>query len=92
MRRLEEKGGERECCVGPKATRQLVGSLHHGDLLEGTMDFDLLPEYFRGSFDMEYAEKLVVEAFEEDTGLKVGSGVDENHKEEEDEDHQLGQN
>ena len=41
------------------------------------MDFDLLPEYFGGSFDREYAEKLVVEAFEEDTGLEVGSGVAE---------------
>ncbi|EJK60181.1 hypothetical protein THAOC_19515, partial [Thalassiosira oceanica] len=37
-----------------------------------------------------YAEKLVVEAFKEDTGLKVGSGVAENHKEEEDEDQQVG--
>ncbi|EJK56131.1 hypothetical protein THAOC_24040, partial [Thalassiosira oceanica] len=34
--------------------------------LEGMMDFALLPEYFGGSFDMEYAEKLAVEAFEED--------------------------
>ena len=50
------------------------------------MDFALLPEYFGGSFDREYAEKLVVEAFEEDTGLKVGSGVAENDEEEEDED------
>ncbi|EJK44388.1 hypothetical protein THAOC_37073, partial [Thalassiosira oceanica] len=49
-----------------------VGSLHHGELLDGTMDFALLPEYFGGSFDRDYAEKLVVEAFEEDTGLKVG--------------------
>ncbi|EJK60583.1 hypothetical protein THAOC_19033 [Thalassiosira oceanica] len=52
------------------------------------MDFDLLPEYFRGSsFDREYVEKLVglVEAFGEDMGLKVGSGVAaENHEEEED--------
>ena len=62
------------------------------ELLDGTMDFALLPEYFGGSFDRDYAEKLVVEAFKEDTGLKVGSGVAENHKEEEDEDHQLGQN
>ena len=37
------------------------------------MDFDLLPDYF-GKFDREFAEKLVIEAFEEDTGLKVGSG------------------
>ena len=35
---------------------------------------------------MEYAEKLVVEAFEEDTGLKVGSGVAASGEEEEDED------
>ncbi|EJK67271.1 hypothetical protein THAOC_11724 [Thalassiosira oceanica] len=46
------------------------------------MDFALLPEYFGGSFDREYAEKLFVEAFEEDTGLNVGSGVAENHEEE----------
>ncbi|EJK70353.1 hypothetical protein THAOC_08296 [Thalassiosira oceanica] len=52
------------------------------------MDFALLPEYFGGSFDMEYAKKLVIEAFEEDTGLKVGSGVAESGEEEEDEDHQ----
>ncbi|EJK50854.1 hypothetical protein THAOC_30040, partial [Thalassiosira oceanica] len=57
----------------------------------GTMDFALLPEYFGGSFDMEYAKKLVVEAFEEDTGLKVGSGVAENGEEEEDDDHQVGE-
>ena len=55
------------------------------------MDFALLPEYFGGSFDMEYAEKLVVEAFEEDTGLKVGSGFAESGEEEEDEDHQVGE-
>ena len=35
----------------------------------------LVPEYFGVSFDREYAEKLVVEAFEEDTGLKMGSGL-----------------
>ena len=34
------------------------------------MNFALLQEYFGVSFDREYAEKLVVEAFEEDTGLK----------------------
>ncbi|EJK61560.1 hypothetical protein THAOC_17932 [Thalassiosira oceanica] len=56
-----------------------------------TMDFALLPEYFGGSFDREYAEKLVIEAFEEDTGLKVGSGVAENDEEEEDEDQVGGQ-
>ena len=50
--------------VGPYKTAHIVGCLHHGELL-----------YFGGSFDMEYAKKLVVEAFEEDTGLKVGSGV-----------------
>ena len=38
-------------------------------------DFDLLPKNFDDSFDREYAEKLVAEAFEEDTGLEVGSGV-----------------
>ena len=58
--------------VGPPyKTAHIVGRLHHGDLLDGTMDFDLLPEYFGSSFDRKYAEKLVVEAFEEDTGLKV---------------------
>ena len=36
------------------------------ELLDETMDFALLPEYFGGSFDRDYAEKLVVEAFEED--------------------------
>ncbi|EJK63822.1 hypothetical protein THAOC_15502 [Thalassiosira oceanica] len=36
-------------------------------------------------------EKPVVEAFEEDTGLKVGSGVAENDEEEEDEDQVGGQ-
>ena len=41
------------------------------------MDFDLLPDYFE-KFDREFAEKLVIEAFEEDTGLKVGSGDAEN--------------
>ena len=75
--------------VGPYKTAHIVGCLHHGELLEGTMDFALLPEYFGGSFDMEYAKKLVVEAFEEDTGLKVGSGVAESREEEEDEDHQV---
>ncbi|EJK66864.1 hypothetical protein THAOC_12167, partial [Thalassiosira oceanica] len=68
--------------LSPYKTAHIVGCLHHGELLEGTMDFALLPEYFGGSFDMEYAKKLVVEAFEEDTGLKfnlkVGSGVGEN--------------
>ena len=56
------------------------------------MDFALLLEYFGGSFDREYAEKLVVEAFEEDTGLKMGSGVAEaeNDEEEQDED-QVGE-
>ena len=68
--------------IGPYKTAHIVGCLHHRDLLDGTMDFDLLPEYFGGSFDREYAEKLVVEAFEEDTGSKVGSGVSENYEEE----------
>ncbi|EJK54613.1 hypothetical protein THAOC_25741, partial [Thalassiosira oceanica] len=36
--------------------------------------------------------KEVIEAFEEDTGLKVGSGVAESGEEEEDEDHQVGEN
>ena len=43
------------------------------------MDFDLLPDYFE-KFDREFAEKLVIEAFEEDTGLKVGSGDAENYE------------
>ncbi|EJK45485.1 hypothetical protein THAOC_35897, partial [Thalassiosira oceanica] len=78
--------------VGPYKTAHIVGCLHHGELLEGTtMDFALLPEYFGGSFGMEYAEKLVIEAFEEDTGLKVGSGVAESGEEEEDDDHQVGE-
>ena len=48
------------------------------------MDFDLLPKYFGNLFDMEFAKKLVIEAFEEDTGLKVGSGFDaENYEDEE---------
>ncbi|EJK64447.1 hypothetical protein THAOC_14817 [Thalassiosira oceanica] len=58
--------------------------------ITGSVESDDLPEiitaYFGGAFDMEYAEKLVVEAFEEDTGLKVGSGVAESGEEEEDED------
>ncbi|EJK66905.1 hypothetical protein THAOC_12124 [Thalassiosira oceanica] len=37
----------------------------HGELLEGTIDFALLPEYFGGSSDRDYAEKLVVEAFDQ---------------------------
>ena len=57
MRRLGEKGG---------------GCIHHGELLEGSMDFDLLPNYFGHLCDREYTEKLVIDAFEEDTGLKVG--------------------
>ena len=76
--------------VGPYKTAHIVGCLHHGELLEGTMNFALLPEYFGGSFNREYVEKLVVEAFEEDTGLKVGSGVAKNDEEEEDED-QVGE-
>ncbi|EJK62300.1 hypothetical protein THAOC_17091, partial [Thalassiosira oceanica] len=43
-----------------------LGSFALRELLDGTMDFALLPEYFGGSFDRDYAEKLVVEAFEED--------------------------
>ena len=46
------------------------------------MDFDLLPDYFE-KFDREFAEKLVIEAFEEDTGLKVGSGDAENYEDKE---------
>ena len=76
--------------VGPYKTAHIVGCLHHGELLEGTMNFALLQEYFGVSFDREYAEKLVVEAFEEDTGLKVGSGFGENDDEEQDED-QVGE-
>ncbi|EJK46383.1 hypothetical protein THAOC_34948, partial [Thalassiosira oceanica] len=64
--------------VGPYKTAHIVGCLHHGELFEGKMNFALLPEYFGGSFNREYAEKLVVEAFEEDTGLKMGSGVAKN--------------
>lgn len=75
--------------VGPYKTAHIVWDvfLHHGELLEGTMNFALLPEYFLGvSFDREYAEKLVVEAFEEDMGLKMGPGVAKNDEEEQDED------
>ena len=57
-----------------------------GELLEGSMDFDLLPDYF-GKFDREFAEKLVIiEAFEEDTGLKVGYGDAENYEDKEGQD------
>ena len=42
--------------VGPYKTAHIVGCLHHGELLDGTMDFALLPEYFGGSFDREYGE------------------------------------
>ena len=59
--------------VGPYKTAHIVGCLHHRELLEGSMDFDLLPKYFGNLFDMEFAKKLAIEAFEEDTGLKVGS-------------------
>ena len=76
--------------VGTYKTAHIVGCLHHGDLLDGTMDFDLLPEYFGSSFDRKYAEKLVIEAFEEDTGLKVGSGIDEDHEDEEEDNDQVG--
>ena len=76
--------------VGPYKTAHIVGCLHHGDLLDGTMDFDLFQEYFGSSFDRKYAEKLVVEAFEEDTGLKVGSGDDEDHEDEEEDKDQVG--
>ena len=64
--------GSAENTQPPGLNRQLiVRCLHHGEgelreLLDGTMDFALLPEYFGGSFDRDYAEKLVVEAFEED--------------------------
>ena len=47
------------------------------------MDFDLLLKYFESLFDRGFAEKLVIEAFEEDTGLKVGSGSAENHEDKE---------
>ena len=57
-------------------TAHIVGCLHHRELLEGSMDFDLLPKYFGNLFDMEFAKKLAIEAFKEDTGLKVGSGFD----------------
>ena len=53
------------------------------------MDFDLLPEYIGSSFNRKYAKKLVVEAFEEDTGLKVGSGDDEDHEDEEEDKDQV---
>ena len=43
------------------------------------MDFDLLLDYFE-KFDREFAEKLVIEAFGEDTGLKIGSGDAENYE------------
>ncbi|EJK67113.1 hypothetical protein THAOC_11892 [Thalassiosira oceanica] len=78
---------EEQMCLGSFALR----CLHHGEgkFLDGTMDFALLPEYFGGSFDRDYAKKLVVErplrSRRQDTGLKVGSGVADNHKEEEDE-------
>ena len=71
--------------VGPYKTAHVVGCLHHGELLEGSMDFDLLPDYFE-KFDREFAEKLVIEAFEEDTGLKVGSGDAENYEDKEGQD------
>ena len=70
--------------VGPYKTAHIVGCLHHGELLEGSMDFDLLPKYFGNLFDMEFAKKLAIEAFEEDTGWKVGSGFDaENYEDKE---------
>ena len=75
--------------VGPYKTAHIVGCLHHGELLEGTMDF----AFFRSTLGVPLTgsmEKLVVEAFEEDTGLKVGSGVAENDEEEQDED-QVGE-
>ena len=56
----------------------------------GYNELCLLQEYFGVSFDREYAEKLVVETFEEDTGLKMGSGVAENDEEEQDDD-QVGE-
>ena len=71
--------------IGPYKTAHVVGCLHHGELLEGSMDFDLLPDYFE-KFDREFAEKLVIEAFEEDTGLKVGSGDAENYEDKEGQD------
>ena len=69
--------------VGPYKTAHIVGCLHHGELLEGSMDFDLLLKYFESLFDRGFAEKLVIEAFEEDTGLKVGSRSAENHEDKE---------
>ncbi|EJK51945.1 hypothetical protein THAOC_28834, partial [Thalassiosira oceanica] len=61
-------------------TRQLIlwDVFTTGGAFRGYNGLCLLPAYFGGSVDMEYAKKLVVEAFEEDTGLKVGSGVGEN--------------
>ena len=53
------------------------------------MDFDLLPEYFGNLFDREFAhspEKLVIEVFEEDTGLKVESGFADNYEDKEGQD------
>ncbi|EJK65961.1 hypothetical protein THAOC_13141 [Thalassiosira oceanica] len=59
--------------VGPYKTSHIVGGVSspHGAFGGYNGLFALLPEYFGGSFGREYAEKLVVEAFEEDTGLKV---------------------
>ncbi|EJK73381.1 hypothetical protein THAOC_04998 [Thalassiosira oceanica] len=54
----------------PYKTAHIVEGLRHRGSFwtDGTMDFALLPKYFGGSFDREYAEKLVVKAFEEDAG------------------------
>ncbi|EJK56712.1 hypothetical protein THAOC_23349 [Thalassiosira oceanica] len=91
MRRLAENGDARnkyawqsKLCVKIFIVkrRPVVGCLHHKELLEGAMNFNMLPEYFGNSFDREFAEKLVIEAFEEDTGSKVGFGVAEKYEEE----------
>lgn len=44
----------------PGHSRQahIVGCLHHRELMDGTMDIDLLPEYSGGSLDREYLAKL----------------------------------
>ncbi|EJK59666.1 hypothetical protein THAOC_20076 [Thalassiosira oceanica] len=64
--------GQAASAAGKCSSSGMAGHPGHGK--EGAfgrdMDFALLPEYFGGSFDRDYAEKLVVEAFDEDTGLK----------------------
>ncbi|EJK62749.1 hypothetical protein THAOC_16626 [Thalassiosira oceanica] len=79
----------------PGHSRQahIVGCLHHRELLDGTMDFALLPEYFGGSFDRDYAScreagRSLRPLKKTRHGFEGGIGVADNHKEEEDEDHQ----